>query len=95
MPCSALFADFDLNDCFSQFETQSLYVYIPHVTEVNEGAKTRNRLNQVPHLTQDTNGKVTNSQIDITNEGQEVSPFPAGDRKAHINRRAQANNKHI
>ena len=30
--------------------------------EVNKGAKIRNRYNQVPHLTQDTNGKVTNSQ---------------------------------
>ena len=30
-------------------------------TEVNKGAKIRNRYNQVPHLTQDTNGKVTNS----------------------------------
>ena len=41
-------------------------------------AKIRNRYNQVPHLTQDTNGKVTNSQLDNTNESQEVSPFPAG-----------------
>ena len=47
------------------------------------GAKIRNRYNQVPHLTQDTNGKVTNSQLDTTNESQEVSPFPAGDQKAH------------
>ena len=31
-------------------------------TEVSKGAKIRNRYNQVPHLTQDTNGKVTNSQ---------------------------------
>ena len=30
--------------------------------KVNKGAKIRNRYNQVPHLTQDTNGKVTNSQ---------------------------------
>ena len=29
---------------------------------VSKGAKNRNRYNQVPHLTQDTNGKVTNSQ---------------------------------
>ena len=58
------------------------------------GAKIRNRYNQVPHLTQDTNGKVTNSQSDTTNESQEVSPFPAGDPKAHINRRAQRHNKH-
>ena len=46
------------------------------------GAKIRNRYNQVPHLTQDTNGKVTNSQPDTTNESQEVSPFSAGDHKA-------------
>ena len=32
----------------------------------------RNRYNQVPHLTQDTNGKVANSYLDITNESQEV-----------------------
>ena len=31
-------------------------------TEVSKGAKIRNRYNQVPHLTQYTNGKVTNSQ---------------------------------
>ena len=61
------------------------------VTEfkVSKDAMIRNRYNQVPHLTQDTNGKVTNSQLDTTNESQEVSPFPVGDRKARINRRAQ------
>ena len=57
--------------------------------KVSKGAKIRNRYNQVPHLTQDINGKVTNSQLDITNESQEVSPFPASDHKAHINRHAQ------
>ena len=30
--------------------------------KVSKGAKIRNRYNQVPHLTQDTNGKVTTSQ---------------------------------
>ena len=30
--------------------------------KVSKGAKIRNRYNQVPHLTQDTNGKVKNSQ---------------------------------
>ena len=30
--------------------------------KVSKGAKIRNRYNKVPHLTQDTNGKVTNSQ---------------------------------
>ena len=43
-----------------------------------------------PHLTQDTNGKVTTSQLDITNESQEVSPFPAGDHEVSLNRRAHA-----
>ena len=32
------------------------------IVKVSNGAKIRNRYNQVPHLTQDTNGKVTNSQ---------------------------------
>ena len=59
------------------------------VIEVSNGAKIRNRYNQVPHLTQDTNGKVTKLTEDTTNESQEVSPLPAGDHKAHINRRAQ------
>ena len=62
--------------------------------KVSKCAKIRNRYNQVPHLTKDTNGKVTNSQLDITNESQEVSPFPAGDHKTHINRRAQRHSKH-
>ena len=62
--------------------------------KVSKGAKIRNRYKQVPHLTQDTNGKVTNSQLDTTSESQEVSPFPASDQKAHINRRVQRQNKH-
>ena len=62
--------------------------------KVSKGAKIRNRYNQVPHLTQDTNGKVTNSQLDTTNESQEVTPFPAGDQKAHINRPTQRHSKH-
>ena len=53
--------------------------------KVSKGAKIRNRYNQVPRLTQDTNGKVTNAQLDTTNESQEVSPFPAGDHKAQVN----------
>ena len=56
---------------------------------VSKGAK----IKQVPHLTQDTDGKVTNSQLDTSNESQEVSPFPAGDHKVHIYRRAQRHSK--
>ena len=65
-----------------------------HQAKVSKGAKIRNRYNQVPHLTQDTNGKVIDSQLDTTNESQEVSPFPAGDHSAHINRRIQMHIKH-
>ena len=64
------------------------------MVKVSKGAKIRNRCSQVPHPTQDTNRKVINSQLDTTNESQEVSPFPAGDHKAHINRRAQRHSKH-
>ena len=41
--------------------------------KVRKRAKIRNRYDQAPHLTQDTIGKATNSQVDITNESQEVS----------------------
>ena len=58
-------------------------------SKVSQGAKIRNRYNQVPHLTQETNGKVTNSQLDITKREPRGQPFPAVDHKAHINRRAQ------
>ena len=64
------------------------------IIKVSKGAKIRNQYNQVPHLTQDTNGKVINLQLDTTNESQEVSPFPTGDQKAHINRRIQRHGKH-
>ena len=81
---------------------QSNQLYLPHQDNCNtrmdikvrKRTKIRNRYNQVPHLTQDTNGKVTNSQLDATNESQEISPFPAGDHKAHINRHAQMHSKH-
>ena len=65
------------------------------IGKVSKGAKIRNRYNQVPHLTQDTNGKVKkNSQLDTTNESKEGSSFQAGDHKTHINRRAQRQSKH-
>ena len=61
---------------------------------VSKGAKTRNQYNQVPHLTQDTNRKVTNSQLYTTNKSQEVSPSPAGDHRSQINRCTQRHIKH-
>ena len=71
-----------------------MVTFIKYNTKVSKGVKIRNRYNQVPHLTQDSNGKVTNSQLDTTSESQEASPFPAGDHKAHINRRVQRLSKH-
>ena len=64
------------------------------IASLNKGAKIRNRYNQVKQLSQDTNGKMTNSQLYTTNESQEVSPFPACDHNAQINRGAQRHNKH-
>ena len=63
-------------------------------SKVSKGAKIRNKYNQVPQLTQDTTGKMTHSQLDTINESQEVSPFPAGDHKAHLNRRTHRHSKH-
>ena len=62
--------------------------------QVSKGAKIRNRYNQVPHLTQDTNGKVTNSQQTPQTRANRSALSPAGDHKAHINRRAQRHSKH-
>ena len=47
--------------------------------------------NPHPHLTQDTNGRVTNSQLDITNQEPRG---PSSDHKASINRGAQTHNKY-
>ena len=63
------------------------------IMKVRKRAKIRNCYNQAPHLTQDTNGKVTTSQLDITKESQEDSPFPAGEHKEPINRCTQRHNK--
>ena len=91
-----LFAFSAINICFlSVFcSANKSYFMIAHIFKESKGAKIRNRYNQVPHLTQDTNGKVTNSKLDTINESQGVSPFPAGDHKAHINRRVQRHIKH-
>ena len=83
--CDILARDKFLDCC-----SHELYLHL----KVSKGAKIRSRYNQVPHPTKDTNGKVTNSQLDTTNESLEVSPFPAGDHKAHINRRPQRQSKH-
>ena len=66
----------------------------PNHFKENKGAKIRNRYSQVPHLTQDSNGKVLNSLLYTTNKIQEVSSFPTGDHNAQTNRRAQRHNNY-
>ena len=41
----------------------------------------------------DTNGKVTNSQLDSTNGSQDVSSFQPGYHKVHINRHKHRHSK--
>ena len=65
-----------------------------NIKQVSKSAKIRNRYNQVPHLNQDTNGKMTNSPLYTSNKSQEGSTFPAGDHKIQINKRAQRHIKH-
>ena len=72
-----------LNKQLNQFFVHILLLVTDY--KVSKGAEISNRYNQVPHQNQDTNGKVSNSQLITTNESQEVSPFLAGDHKAHIN----------
>ena len=54
--------------------------------------KIRNRYNQVPHLTHDTIWEIDKTQLNITNESQEGSPFPAADDTAAMNRRESTTN---
>ena len=60
--------------------------------ESKKEGKDQESIKSSPHQTQDTNWKVITSQLDITNESQEVSPFQARDHKASINRRARKHN---
>ena len=67
-----------VNFCFlMHLNGKFLEVLLLKTVEVRKRAKIRNRYNQAPHLTQDTNGNMTTSQLDITNESEEVSSFPA------------------
>ena len=54
--------------------------------KVRKTARIRNQYSQVPHLSQDTKWENNKITIIITNKSQEVSPFPAGDHKAAMNR---------
>ena len=64
--------------------------------KVSKKAKFRNRYNQVPHLTQETTWESeNNTRKHRIQESQEISPFPAGDHKAAMNRQEiMTNTKH-
>ena len=55
-------------------------------------AKIRKQYNKVPHLTRDTTWEINKNTINIINKSQEVSPFPAGDHKAAVNRQESMRN---
>ena len=62
--CILDFVLYDVTQCEINNNNGGLRVQLPTlpISKVSKVAKIRNRYNQVPHLTQDTNGKVTNSQ---------------------------------
>ena len=79
-------SDDEQADISDAFNTTSRYlddilniknVYFENMVKVSKGAKITNRYNQVPHLTQDTNRKVTNAQLDTTNDRPGGQPFPS------------------
>ena len=60
---------------------------------VSKETKIRNRYNQVPHLTQVTTQESDKNTIKHhIQETQEVSPFPADDHKAAMNRQENMTN---
>ena len=75
----ALFSKFNVQISQIQFEyakyLSSIFLLVPYM-KVNKGAKIRNRYNRVLHLTQDTNGKVTNSVRHHRREPR-GQPFPS------------------
>ena len=60
--------------------------------KVRKTAKIRKRYNQVPHLIENTTWESNKNTINIINKSQEVSPFPAGDHKAAMNRQESMRN---
>ena len=64
-----------------------IIAFFDETIRVRKKAKIRNRYNQAPHLSQDTTWESNKYTIKHhTQESQEVSPFPAGDHRAKINR---------
>ena len=72
------FKSIEAYDSMASINTRSMdgRIYVGD-HKVRKRAKIRNRYNQAPHLTQDTYGKVTTSQLDITNKEPRGQPFPS------------------
>ena len=64
--------------------------------KVTERVKIRNRCNQIPHLTQDTNGKVKKQQLTNRHHRREPKgqPFPSRWPQGINKQRARKHNKH-
>ena len=71
-------------------------IYRNYTVKVSKKAQIRNRYNQVPHLAQGTTWESDkNTRKHHIQENQEVSPFPADDHKAALNKQeSMANTKH-
>ena len=54
-------------------------------TQIEKGDKYQESIQSRTHLTQDSTWESDKTQLNITNESQEVSPFPAGDHKVAMN----------
>ena len=70
------FKSIEAYDSMASIDTRSMdgRIYVGD-HKVRKRAKIRNRYNRAPHLTHDTNGKVTTSQLDFTNETKRSALF--------------------
>ena len=73
------------------FKQEDIKIFI---FKVSKGAKIRNSIQSSTTPDPGYQGESDKLIVDTTNESQEVSPFQAGDHKAHINRHAQRHSKH-
>ena len=81
---------FRCNGCWMVFSSLFNFWYSilkANSLKVKRTALIRKRYNQAPPLSQDTRLESNKNTINITKKSQEVSPFPAGEHNAAMNRR--------
>ena len=83
-----------IKPCFSTTMHNKFFTQAEIRAIASKGAKIRNRYNQVPQPDTGYQWESNKLKLDTTNDSQEVSPFPAGDHKAHITRHVQRHSKH-